>query len=90
MTHICVSKLTTLDSDNGAKPLSEPRLEYRQPLVTNFSEMLIEIRIFSFIAFENIVWKMAAKIRGVITRAYPNFHGALTNGSVNTSHEKQM
>ena len=58
VTHICVSNLTTIGSGNimacrldGAKPLSEPMLEYCYldgPLVTNFSEILIEIYTFSF------------------------------------------
>ena len=34
---------------DGAKPLSEPRLEYcKIPLGTNFSEILIEIQTFPF------------------------------------------
>ena len=53
-THVCVSKLTIIGSDNGLSP------EWRQaiiwtnagilligPLGTNFSEILIEIQIFS-------------------------------------------
>ena len=28
VTHICISKLTIIGSDNGTKPLSEPMLEY--------------------------------------------------------------
>ena len=46
----------------GAKPLSEPVMEYCQ-LETNFSEILIEIVKFSFFqehAFEDVVWRMAA------------------------------
>ena len=55
VTHICVGKLTTIDSDNGLSP------ERRQPIIwtnagmlligslgTNFSEILIEIKISSF------------------------------------------
>ena len=54
VTHVWVSKLTIIGSDNGltgAKPLSEPMLEYCYligPLGTNFSEILIEILTFSF------------------------------------------
>ena len=52
MTHVCVSKLTIIGSDNGLAP------GRRQPIIwtnagillirTNFSEILSEIRAFSF------------------------------------------
>ena len=53
VTHICISKLTIIGSDNGllsgrAKPLSEPLLELIGPLWTNFSGILIGIETFSF------------------------------------------
>ena len=44
----------------GAKPLSEPMLEYCKigPLGTNFSEILINYNIFiQENAFESVVWK---------------------------------
>ena len=65
MTHICVSDLTSIGSDNGLSP------GWRQaiigtnagilligPIGTNFSEMLIEIHTFSF---KKIHLKMSGK-----------------------------
>ena len=55
VTHICVSKLTIIGSDNGLSPgrcqaiiwTNAGKLLIR-PLGTNFNEMLIEILTFSF------------------------------------------
>ena len=55
MTHICVSDLTSIGSDNGLSPgrrqaiirTNAGKLLIR-PLGTNFSEFLVEILIFSF------------------------------------------
>ena len=68
-THICVSKLTIIASDNGLSPGRRQAIIWNNagilsigPLGTNFSEILVEINTF-FIqenAFENVVWKMAA------------------------------
>ena len=68
MTHICVSKLNIIDSDNGLSPRRRQAIILNNAAVlligrlgTNFSQMLIEIYIF-FIqenAFENVAWKMA-------------------------------
>ena len=59
VTHICVSKLTIIGSDNGLSPArcqaiiwTNDRVLLIGPLGTNFGEILIE-----FHAFEN-VWKM--------------------------------
>ena len=53
MTHICVSKLTTIVSDNGLSPGRRQAIIWTdtgmlliEPLRTNFSEILIEIYIF--------------------------------------------
>ena len=53
-THICVSKLTIIGSDNGLSPdwrqaiiWTNAGLLLIRPLGTNFSEILIEILIFS-------------------------------------------
>ena len=53
--HICVSKLTNIGSDNGLSPGRRQAIIsinggilLDRPLVTNFCEILIEIRIFSF------------------------------------------
>ena len=55
MTHICVSDLTSIDSDNGLSPgrrqatiRTNAGILLIRPLGTNFSEFLVEILIFSF------------------------------------------
>ena len=62
MTHICVSKLTIIVSDNGLSPGRHQAIIWINdgilligPLRTNFSEILIEIYTFSF---TKIDWKM--------------------------------
>ena len=55
VTHICVSKLTSIGSDNGLSPGRRQAIIWTnvgilliRPLGTNFSEILIEIYTFSF------------------------------------------
>ena len=55
MTHICVNKLTIIGSDNGLSPDRRQAIIWTNAgilligtLGTNFSEILIEIRIFLF------------------------------------------
>ena len=55
MTHICVSGLTIIGSDNGLSPgrrqaiiRTNSGILLIRPLGTNFSEILIDILIFSF------------------------------------------
>ena len=55
MTHICVSKLTIISSDNGLSPGRSQVIFWTNAgilligtLGTNFSEILIEIHAFSF------------------------------------------
>ena len=55
VTHICVSKLTIIGSDNGLSPGRRQAIIWTNagilligPLGTNFSEILIEIYTFSF------------------------------------------
>ena len=55
VTHICVSKLTIIGSDNGLSPDRHQAIIWTNagilligPLGTNFSEIVIEIYIFSF------------------------------------------
>ena len=69
MTHICVSKLTIIGSDNGLSPGRRQAIIWTNAeillighLGKNFSGILIEIHTFSFKenAFENVVWKTAA------------------------------
>ena len=55
MTHLCVSKLPTIGSDNGLSPGRRQAIIWTNagillfgPLGTNFSEIFIEIYVFSF------------------------------------------
>ena len=55
VTHICVSKLSSIGSDNGLSPGRRQAIVWTNagilfigPLETNFSEILIKIHIFSF------------------------------------------
>ena len=55
VTHICVSKITIIGSDNGLSPGRSQAIIWTSvgtlliwPLGTNFSEILIEIYTFSF------------------------------------------
>ena len=55
VTHICVSELTIIGSDNGMSPgrrqaiiWNNPGLLLNEPLGTNFSEISIGIETFSF------------------------------------------
>ena len=55
MTHICVSDLTNIGSDNGLSPARRQAIIWtnvgillNEPLGTNFNEILIGIQIFSF------------------------------------------
>ena len=55
MTHICISDLTIIGSDNGLSPgrrqaiiRTNAGILLIRPSGTNFSEILIEILIFSF------------------------------------------
>ena len=63
VTHICVSKLVIIDSDNGLSP-DQPQVIIRTdagilligPLGTNFSEIVIEIHTFSFMKMHLQMW----------------------------------
>ena len=65
--HISVSKLTITGSDSGLSPGRRQAIIWTnagllliEPLGTNFAEFLIKIHIFSYNAFEIVIWKMAA------------------------------
>ena len=68
MTHICVSKLTIIGSDNGLSPGRRQAIIWTNagilligPLGTNFSEISVEILIFiQENALESVVCEMAA------------------------------
>ena len=64
VTHICVSKLTIIGSDNGLSPGRRQAIIWTNdgilliwPLGTNFSEILSEIHSF---AFTKMHWKMSS------------------------------
>ena len=67
VTHVCVSRLTTIGSDNGLSPGQRQAIIWTiagilliGPFETNFSEILIEIHAFSF---RKMHWKMSGKWR---------------------------
>ena len=81
MTHICVSKVTIIVSDNGLSPGRRQAIIWNNAgilliglLGTNFCEILIEIHTFSFM---KIHLKMSGKWRpfclglNVLTRSFP-------------------
>ena len=64
VTHICISKLTIIGSDNGLSPHRRQAIIWTNagilligPLGTNFSEILFKIHAFSF---KKIHWKMSS------------------------------
>ena len=66
MTHMDVSNVTIIGSDNGLSPGQRQAIIWTSagilligPLVTNFNEILIGIQTFQFKknAFEYVVWK---------------------------------
>ena len=83
MTHICVSKLTIIGSDNGLSPGRRQIIIWTNaeilligPLGRNFNEILIEIHIISFKKFH---LKMSSGKRrpsclGLNVLKYPWFH----------------
>ena len=69
VTHICVAKLTFIDSDNDLSPArlqaiiwTNAGILWIRPFGTNFSEILIKISniLFQEKAFECVVCEMAA------------------------------
>ena len=71
-THICVSKLTIIGSDNGLSPERRQAIIWINagtllivPLGTNFSEILIEIQIFHW---RKYTWKCRLEIAAILSR----------------------
>ena len=69
MTHVCISKLNIIGSDNGLSPGRRQAIIWTSagilligPLGTNFSQILIEVDTFLFkkMHLKSDVWKMAA------------------------------
>ena len=80
VTHICVGKLTTIDSDNGLSPGRRQAIIWTNagilligPLGTNFSEILIGIQTFSF---KKMLLKMSsAKWRPFVSASMSEIDG---------------
>ena len=79
MTHICVSYLTRIGSDNGLSPgrrqaiiRTNAGILLIRPLGTNFSEFLVEILIFSFtkmrLKVSSAKWRLFRLGLNVLTR----------------------
>ena len=89
VTHTCVSKLTIICSDNGLSPHRRQSIIWTNagilltgPLGTNFSEILIEIHIFSY---KKMHLKMSSENRRPFClfclsfyRVYPGKYGLFT------------
>ena len=90
MTHICVSKLTIIGSDNGLSPDRDQAIIWTyagilliRPWGTNFSEILIEIDVFSF-------KKMHLKMSSVKCRPFCLSLNVLTHWGQNKWRPKQI
>ena len=81
MTHICVSKLTIIGSDNGLSPgrrqaiiLTNAGILLIGPLGTNFSGILIKIQAFSFkkkrLKVSSVKWRPFCLGPNVLTHQY--------------------
>ena len=64
VTHICVSQLIIIGSDNGLSPGRRQAITWTnagilliEPLGTNFSDILIGIQIFSFKKMSSVKWR---------------------------------
>ena len=73
MTHICVSKLTTIGSDNGLSPGRRQAIIWAnggifliETLGTHFSEILIEI--LTFFIQENVFESVVCEIAAILSR----------------------
>ena len=98
VTHICVGKLTIIGSDNGLSPArrqaiicTNARILLIGPLGTNFSAILIEICIFSFmkiyLKMSSGRWRPFCLGLNVLTpRPCPNFSGNLVELISNRMH----
>ena len=89
-THICVSKLTIIGSDNGLSPgrhqaitWTNARILLIGPWWTNFSEILIEIHTFSF-------KKMHLKMSSAKWRPFCLGFNELTSFWINTIALRQL
>ena len=92
VTHICVSKLTIIGSDNGLAPGRRQTIIWTNdgilligPLGTNFSEILIGIQIFSFmkmhLKISSAKWRPFCLGLNVLTAEY---HGEWVDAENNS------
>ena len=89
MTHICVSNLTIIGSDNGLSPARRQAIIYTNawilligPFGTNFSEILIGIQTFSFtkthLKMSSAKWRAFCLGLNVLTKSTSKLgHGSL-------------
>ena len=86
VTHICVSKLTIIGSDNGLSPGRRQTIIWTNagilligPLGINFSEILIEILTFSFkkmhLKMSSGKWRPSCLCLNVLTHKQLETHG---------------
>ena len=91
VTHICVSKLTIIGSDNGLSPGRRQAIIWTNagilliwPLVTNFNEIPTEIYIFSFkkmhLKMSSAKWRPFCIGLNVLIKAYMRHHHPVVNG----------
>ena len=90
MTHICVSKLTSIGANNGLSPDRRQSIIWTNagllligPLGTNFSEILIEIRSFSFkkmhLKMSSAKWRLFRLGLNELTVAVIGMEGTVTH-----------
>ena len=81
VTHICVSKIIIIGSDNGLSPGRRQAIIWTnagilliEPLRTNFSEILIEIHTFSFkkmhLKMSSAKWRLFGRGLNELTQAW--------------------
>ena len=93
VTHICVSDLTIIGSDNGLSPGRRQAIIWTNagilligPLGTNFSEILIEILIFSSykmrLKVSSAKWRPCCLGLNVLTHISPRIVSLVSPGAV--------
>ena len=83
VTHICVSKLTSICSDNGLSPGRRQAMTWTNdgilligPLATNFSDILSKIHTFSFtkmhLKTSSVKWRLFGLGLNELSLVYPD------------------
>ena len=97
VTHICISKLPILGSDNGLSPGRHQAIISTNagilliwPLGTNFSEVLIEINTFSFkkmhLKMSSVQWRPFCLGLNVLRSYYKTWYHLVKGGAVVDRH----